>query len=80
MYIMDVAIYLRLGTIVVSEGYKITWNFGQHFWDGDFSWTLFFRMSKFYWTFSEGKFSWTLLVNSKGHFWCIFVDFFFGDF
>ena len=36
--------------------------------DNEFSWTLFFKMTEFKWTFSEGEFSWTLLVNSHGHF------------
>ena len=36
--------------------------------DRYFSWTLFFKMGEFQWTFSEGEFSWTLLVTSRGHF------------
>ena len=34
--------------------------------DNEVSWTLFFKMGEFQWTFSESEFSWTLLVNSRG--------------
>ena len=40
----------------------------RHFVDNDISWTLFFKMSDFSWTFSKGDFSWTLLVTSRGQF------------
>jgi hypothetical protein len=41
----------------------------RHFVDNDISWTLFFKMGDFSWTFWKGDFSWTLLVTSRGHFW-----------
>ena len=44
--------------------------------DGEFSWTLFFKMVEFQWTFSEGEFSWTLLVNSSS--WVNFSWTYFG--
>ena len=40
----------------------------RHFVDNDISWTLFFKMGDFSWTFSKGDFSWTLLVTSRGQF------------
>ena len=40
----------------------------RHFVDNDISWTLFFKMGDFQWTFSKGDFSWTLLVTSRGQF------------
>ena len=32
----------------------------RHFVNNDISWTLFFKMGDFSWTFSKGDFSWTL--------------------
>ena len=40
----------------------------RHFVDNDISWTVFFKMGDFSWTFSNGDFSWTLLVTSRGQF------------
>ena len=40
----------------------------RHFVDNDISWTLFFKMGDFSWTFSKGDVSWTLLVTSRGQF------------
>ena len=40
----------------------------RHFVDNDISWTLFFKMGDFSWTFPKGDFSWTLLVTSRGQF------------
>ena len=40
----------------------------RHFVDNEISWTLFFKMGDFSWTFSKGDFSWTLLVTSRGQF------------
>ena len=40
----------------------------RHFMDNDISWTLFFKMGDFSWTFPKGDFSWTLLVTSRGQF------------
>ena len=45
----------------VNEGWR-------HFVDNDISWTLFFKMGDFSWTFPKGDFSWTLLVTSRGQF------------
>ena len=47
------------------ETLKMGW---RHFVDNDISWTLFFKMGDFSWTFSKGDFSWTLLVTSRGQF------------
>ena len=47
------------------ETLKMGW---RHFVDNDISWTLFFKMGDFSWTFSKGNFSWTLLVTSRGNF------------
>ena len=44
------------------------WLGWRHFVDSDISWTLFFKVGDFSWTFSKGDFSWTLLVTSRGHF------------
>ena len=44
---------------------KMGW---RHFVDNDISWTVFFKMGDFSWTFSKGDFSWTLLVTSRGQF------------
>ena len=41
----------------------------RHFVDNDISWTLFFKMGDFSWTFSKGDFLWTLLVTSHGQFY-----------
>ena len=35
----------------------------RHFVDNDISWTLFFKMGDFSWTFSKGDISWTILVK-----------------
>ena len=40
----------------------------RHFVDNDISWTLFFKVGDFSWTFPKGDFSWTLLVTSRGLF------------
>ena len=40
----------------------------RHFVDNDISWTLFFKVGDFSWTFPKGDFSWTLLVTSRGQF------------
>ena len=48
-----------------EENYQQGW---RHFVDNDISWTLFFKMGDFWWTFSKGDFSWTLLVTSRGQF------------
>ena len=40
----------------------------RHSVDNDISWTLFFKMGDFLWTFSKGDFLWTLLVTSHGQF------------
>ena len=40
----------------------------RHFVDNDISWTLFFKMGDFSWTFPKGDFSWTLLMTSRGQF------------
>ena len=48
-----------------QRGPKTGW---RHFVDNDISWTLFFKMGDFSWTFSKGDFSWTILVTSRGQF------------
>ena len=46
---------------IVNRGWR-------HIVDNGISWTLFFKMGDFSWTFSKGDFSWTLLVTSRGQF------------
>ena len=35
----------------------------RHFVDNEISWTLFFKMGDFSWTFPKGDISWTILVT-----------------
>ena len=54
-------IFISGKNVVFSAGWR-------HFVDNDISWTLFFKVGDFSWTFPKGDFSWTLLVTSRGQF------------
>ena len=45
---------------------KMGW---RHFVDNDISWTLFFKMGDFSWTFSKGDFSMTLFFKMGDFLW-----------
>ena len=68
LVILKFLVRTKLFTITINQVVCYLIAGWRHFVDNDISWTLFFKMGDFSWTFSKGDFSWTLLVTSRGQF------------